>query len=117
MSHLEVKCVYEAQMTTAFEPNRSALRQLKDLGLPENGAIRGLLHTGNVDANRAAEWCFDHLDDPNFNLPLTNDELREASNAARMGALSGAMHDLREAAVPAVKLVFVVNNSLKMGES
>lgn len=68
------------------------------MGLSENAAKRGLYHTGNSSADTAASWVFEHLEDTDLHTPF----IPEA-------------HPIRTPFDETLKMVFVVNTSLKMG--
>ena len=46
------------------EFNEIALSQLESMGFPTVRCQKALLATGNADAEMAAAWLFEHMDDP-----------------------------------------------------
>ncbi|QIW99806.1 hypothetical protein AMS68_005324 [Peltaster fructicola] len=53
-----------------FVPNELALDSLMAMGFPRARCERALHATGNGDAEMAAAWLFEHMDDPNIDTPL-----------------------------------------------
>ncbi|XP_065843663.1 probable peptidyl-tRNA hydrolase 2 [Oscarella lobularis] len=68
---------------------------LRSIGISGNAAEKGLYYTGNESADQAAEWVFNHMDDPTLDSPL--DEVIVSSSH-----------------VTSCKMIFVVNSSLGM---
>lgn len=54
----------------AFAPNEEALAQLEAMGFPRVRCDKALHATGNSDANAAMEWLFQHMEDPDIDVPL-----------------------------------------------
>lgn len=40
------------------------------MGLPENAAKRALIKSGNIGAEAAVNWYFNHVDDKDLNDPI-----------------------------------------------
>lgn len=59
-----------APSAPAFAPNEEALGQLEGMGFPRVRAEKALHATGNSDANAAMEWLFQHMEDPDIDVPL-----------------------------------------------
>lgn len=55
---------------STFAPNEEALAQLEAMGFPRVRCEKGLHATGNSDANAAMEWLFQHMEDPDIDVPL-----------------------------------------------
>lgn len=87
----------------SWSPNEDFIKALIEMGVSRNAAEKGLYYTGNISAEIAAEWVFDNMDHPELNDPFQVDH-----------SLSG-FATLRSNAQSAHKMVFVVNDSLKMG--
>jgi ubiquitin carboxyl-terminal hydrolase 5/13 len=49
--------------------NATAYEQLQEMGFPANRAEKALRMTGNSNADVAMQWLFEHMDDPDFDLP------------------------------------------------
>jgi len=56
--------------SNAFIPNEKALEMLMSMGFPRVRCERALHATGNVDAEIAAGWLFEHMEDPDIDQPL-----------------------------------------------
>lgn len=54
----------------AFVPNEMALEMLMSMGFPRPRCERALHATGNSDAEVAATWLFEHMEDPDIDAPL-----------------------------------------------
>ena len=55
-----------------FVANAVALDQLMSMGFPQVRCEKALQATGNDDAEVAAAWLFEHMDDPDIDTPLTS---------------------------------------------
>jgi len=55
---------------TAWVPNAEGLAQLEAMGFPKVHCEKALHATGNGDANLAMEWLFQHMEDPDIDVPL-----------------------------------------------
>ena len=80
---------------------------LLSMGISENAARRGLYYTGDSNADLAAAWVFEHLEDTNLHSPFTPQQLLIPK-------------ELLSPLLPfdqgqGYKMVFVVNTSLQMG--
>ena len=57
---------------SVLEPDANLVRQLMAMGFSENGCKRAAIATKNPsNAELAMEWIFSHMEDPDFNLPLS----------------------------------------------
>ncbi|KAK6438432.1 ubiquitin C-terminal hydrolase Ubp14 [Oleoguttula sp. CCFEE 5521] len=54
----------------AFAPNQGALDSLLAMGFPQPRCERALHATGNSDAETAMSWLFEHMEDPDIDVPL-----------------------------------------------
>jgi ubiquitin carboxyl-terminal hydrolase 5/13 len=52
--------------------NEEAYGQLQEMGFPANRAEKALRVTGNGNADVAMQWLFDHMEDPDIDLPYTS---------------------------------------------
>lgn len=68
----------------SFVPNAEAMAQLEGMGFPAVRCEKALHATGNNDANAAMEWLFQHMEDPDIDVPL------DLNGAATGGAGAGA---------------------------
>ncbi|KAF2770348.1 ubiquitinyl hydrolase [Teratosphaeria nubilosa] len=69
--------------TNSFTPNEMALEMLMSMGFPRPRCERALHATGNQDAEAAASWLFEHMEDPDIDQPL---DLGGSKPAAGAGA-------------------------------
>jgi ubiquitin carboxyl-terminal hydrolase 5/13 len=53
-----------------FVPNAEALALLEGMGFPRVRCEKALHATGNADANAASEWLFQHMEDPDIDVPM-----------------------------------------------
>lgn len=53
-----------------FVPNAEALAMLEAMGFPKVRCEKALHATGNVDAEAASNWLFQHMDDPDIDTPM-----------------------------------------------
>ena len=60
----------DAAPKTAFVPNELGLSQLEAMGFPRVRCERALKATGNADADSAMSWLFEHMDDPDIDVPI-----------------------------------------------
>jgi len=58
-----------ASNVPAFVPNQEALAMLEGMGFPRVRCEKALHATGNGDPNAAMEWLFQHMDDPDLDVP------------------------------------------------
>ena len=78
------KLMDEDQNDGKFEPNSEIMKDLKEMGFSENGAMRALYATGNQPGSMesAMEWLFSHVEDTDLNDPFVipeksdNDEIK-----------------------------------------
>lgn len=73
-----------APAAPAFVPNEAGLAMLEAMGFPRVRCEKALHATGNSDGNAAMEWLFQHMEDPDIDVPL------DLSGAAAGGNNSGA---------------------------
>lgn len=60
----------EETAAPSFVPNEAAVAQLEAMGFPPVRCQKALHATGNQDPNAAMEWLFQHMDDPDIDVPL-----------------------------------------------
>lgn len=53
-----------------FVPNEIALEMLMAMGFPRVRCEKALKATGNSDAEVAASWLFEHMEDPDIDVPI-----------------------------------------------
>lgn len=70
-----------------FVPNEGALEMLMAMGLPKVRCEKALHATGNSDAEVAATWVFEHMEDPDIDTPM---DLSGTKGAATGGAGASA---------------------------
>merc|ERR1712194_396207 len=58
-----------AGATAALVPNQAIVDQILQMGMSENAAKRACLAVQNAGAENAAEWYFNHMEDPDINDP------------------------------------------------
>uniref|UniRef100_A0A7S4HJX2 Uncharacterized protein n=1 Tax=Vannella robusta TaxID=1487602 RepID=A0A7S4HJX2_9EUKA len=63
----------------AVEQAKNLLQILLDAGFPRERSKKALLMNG-MDPNAAIEWLLTHMDDPNIDVPLTQQELNQLLN-------------------------------------
>ncbi|ODQ50137.1 ubiquitinyl hydrolase [Saitoella complicata NRRL Y-17804] len=73
--------------------NEAALSQLEAMGFPRVRSEKALFATGNSDPEVAMNWLFAHMDDPDIDDPIADDD------AAAGGAGAGAGAEVDEASV------------------
>nr|POE75777.1 ubiquitin carboxyl-terminal hydrolase 14 [Quercus suber] len=59
-----------ATTQNSFTPNATALEALMSMGFPQVRCEKALHATGNGDAEVAAGWLFEHMEDPDIDSPL-----------------------------------------------
>lgn len=69
-----------ASSSSTFEPDPEALETLKNMGLPEASAIRGLKETSN-NVERAIDWIFSHTNELNQAPPLVDEAAPSISDS------------------------------------
>lgn len=92
-----------AALPQPWRPNQHFVKALLEMGISKNSAEKGLFYTGNISAEAAADWVFENMDKPGFHDAFQIEH-----------ALSG-FSALKENVKSPYKMVFVVNDSLKMG--
>lgn len=81
------------------------------MGISENAAKRGLYNTGNTNADVAAAWVFENLENPDLHKPFSPPVLvMEKQEDIDIKGIQASLDESR-----AFKMVFVVNMSLGMG--
>lgn len=70
---------------SGFVPNEAGLEMLMAMGFPKVRCEKALHATGNADVEMAAAWLFEHMEDPDIDMPL---DLGGSSSA---GAAGGAV--------------------------
>jgi ubiquitin carboxyl-terminal hydrolase 5/13 len=50
--------------------NTTALEILVAMGLPRNRSIRALYAVGGLSIDKALDWLYEHMDDPDIDEPL-----------------------------------------------
>lgn len=60
----------ETPAAPSFVPNEAAMAQLEAMGFPSVRCQKALHATGNQDPNAAMEWLFQHMEDPDIDVPL-----------------------------------------------
>ena len=75
-----------AKSGASFVPNEMALEMLMAMGFPKVRCEMALHATGNSDAEVAAGWLFEHMEDPDIDRPLNFD-----GGSGVSGAASGAV--------------------------
>lgn len=58
-----------ARAGQAFSPDPHMLQSLKEMGFPENRAIKALETVKNSSVQAAMEWIFEHMEDPDIDTP------------------------------------------------
>lgn len=56
--------------STTFQPNEGSLDMLMSMGFPRVRCEKALQATGNSDAEVAAAWLFEHMEDPDIDEPI-----------------------------------------------
>lgn len=59
-----------AGANAAFVPNETALSMLEAMGFPRVRCEKALHATGNMDAEAASLWLFEHMEDPDIDTPM-----------------------------------------------
>ncbi|CAK4003585.1 Ubiquitin carboxyl-terminal hydrolase 14 [Lecanosticta acicola] len=70
-----------------FVPNEMALEMLMSMGFPKVRCEKALNATGNSDAEAAAGWLFEHMEDPDIDVPM------DAGNDGAAGGAAGGAVD------------------------
>ena len=68
--------------TNKFIPNELALAQLEAMGFPRVRCEKALKATGNADAEAASNWLFEHMEDPDIDVPMIDDFAGASGNTA-----------------------------------
>ena len=76
-----------ASSRAGFVPNEMALEMLMAMGFPRVRCEKALHATGNEDAEVAAAWLFEHMEDPDIDTPVN---LGGAAGGAGAGPGPGA---------------------------
>ncbi|KAK3687107.1 ubiquitin C-terminal hydrolase Ubp14 [Vermiconidia calcicola] len=69
---------------TGFIANEMALEMLMSMGFPKVRCEKALRATGNSDAEVAATWLFEHMEDPDIDTPI---DLGDGSGASGGGVV------------------------------
>lgn len=74
----------DASASGGFVPNEVALEMLMGMGFPRVRCEKALQATGNADPEAATGWLFEHMEDPDIDVPLqaTSSAAGCASSAA-----------------------------------
>ena len=70
-------------------PDAGIVEQLMSMGFSTFGCQRAALATGNSGVDAASEWIFAHMEDANFNEPLTPQEMSGGGSSGGGGAGTG----------------------------
>ncbi len=99
-----------------WKPNKECLELIVGMGISENAAKRALYYTGNCNAEMAISWVFENINDPNLHLAFEAPSMINSGQNSQFGPgpVYHSFDDLIQA-TEMYKMVFVVNNSLKMG--
>lgn len=60
----------EEAAAPSFVPNEAAMAQLEAMGFPSVRCQKALYATGNQSPDAAMEWLFQHMEDPDIDVPL-----------------------------------------------
>jgi ubiquitin carboxyl-terminal hydrolase 5/13 len=52
-------------------PDETLVLQLMSMGFSENGCKRAAIATSNADVETSMNWIFEHMEDPDFNEPIS----------------------------------------------
>lgn len=99
-----------------WKPNKECLELIIGMGISENAARRALYYTGNSNAELAIAWVFENINDPNLHLAFEPPPMINSGQSTQFGP--GPVYHSFDNFIQVVetyKMVFVVNNSLKMG--
>lgn len=69
-------------------PDEAIVAQLLSMGFAENGCKRAAIATNNSGAEQAMEWVLQHMEDPDFNDPLPEENPAPATGAVAFSAES-----------------------------
>jgi len=73
-----------------------SLRQLQDMGFPENRARKALLFN-RMNTQAAMDWLLEHIEDPDIDAPMSDENLnRINAEAAEFQPDASASHRLQE---------------------
>ena len=108
-----------AKMMREWQPNKECLDLVMGMGISENAARRALYNTGNDNAELATSWVFENIDNPQLHEPFNPPPMTALPHVPGGGgpvwhSFDEAVHQLQVNA-EMYKMVFVVNNSLRMG--
>ena len=103
-----------------WKPNTECLELIVGMGISENAAKRALYYTGNENAEFAIAWVFENISDPNLHLAFEPPTMISTSGQHGQFGPGPVYHSCDELihqaiAKEACKMVFVINNELKMG--
>ena len=87
-----------AAPAAAVEADEVIVAQLMDMGFSQNAGRRAAIATGNSGSEAAANWCFEHMEDPDFNEPPAA-TAATAAGAAQGGAAGDAGASVSEESV------------------
>jgi len=73
-----------------IEPDEMLLSQLMSMGFHENGCKRALVAVKNVGADEAMQWVLQHMDDPDFNSPLSSSSAVDEEAVAMLSSMGFA---------------------------
>ncbi|KAL9053412.1 MAG: hypothetical protein Q9162_004782 [Coniocarpon cinnabarinum] len=76
--------------SNTFIPNEMALSMLEAMGFPRVRCEKALKATGNEDAEAASNWLFEHMEDPDIDVPMPDDA---ATHTGSAGAIDPAAID------------------------
>ena len=99
-----------------WKPNKECMELIIGMGISENAAKKALYYTGNNNAEVAIGWVFENINDPNLHSPFEPPAMINSGQSSQFGP--GPVYHTFDDLVQAVekfKMVFVVNNALKMG--
>ena len=54
-----------------LQPDETLVLQLISMGFSENGCKRAAIATNNADVETSMNWIFEHMEDPDFNDPIS----------------------------------------------
>lgn len=98
-----------------WTPNEELLKCLTDMGISPAAGEKALFFTGNNSIESATNWIFDHSDEEDDDLPLT--DYQKSGQPNQWSSDEQSTDELKQRAVLEMfKMVFVVNSSLEMGQ-
>lgn len=71
-----------AEQQASVQPDPEIVNQLVGMGFSENGSKRAAVATQNMGAEGAMEWVLSHMEDANFNEPLSQPDQAPATAQA-----------------------------------